>query len=79
MPFRRYCSICNMSKQRLNPRTRQMEEDVVRYGLTRQIREKNKIIRQGGWGGIDLCTECWEKHGKINKRNTRPEKKNGIN
>jgi len=75
----RVCSVCKMTKQKVDPLTLEPMDDVKRYGLYRQVvlpgrfrkDGKKAYHRERGYGGIDLCTECWEKNCSMNKRNTR--------
>ncbi len=72
MSTQRACDVCAMYRQ-----NRDGTSAVVRYGLSRQLPNgklrpegRPAFGRVGGFGGIDLCGECWE---RIAKPKTRPE------
>lgn len=75
MATQRSCDVCNFYRQ--NP---DGSPAVHRYTLERQIRRPDGKLREGransvGYtrvtrGGIDLCTQCWE---RIAKPKMRPE------
>ena len=64
----RICTVCGRAKQTLMKGTTEPVSDVIRYSLYRRYaREDGKSV-QFGMGGIDLCSDCWTRYAKPNRR-----------